>query len=179
MHVLRLRVGRPRLDGSVSQDSGPSRAAIHATGRPRALLACSLAWLLPGAGHFFLGRRGRGAAFLAIVLATYLVGLGLDGRAYLADREHPLTALATFANVGIGPLDVLQRRATYDRLVWRLPSGPERETLLAAMRTRVRSQHSDYGSAFLLTAGLMNLLLILDAYDVAIGRKGMLEEAPD
>lgn len=118
-------------------------------------------------------------AFLGIVVTTYLIGLGLDGRAYLADREHPLTALATFANVGIGPLDVLQRRATYDRLVWQLPADPAREPLLAAMRTRVRSQNSDYGTAFLLTAGLMNLLLILDAYDVAVGRKATLEEQPE
>ena len=148
-------------------------------GRQHALVSCALAWLLPGAGHFYLGRRRRSLAFLGIVLATYLFGLGLDGRAYLADREHPLTALATFANVGIGPLDLLQRHATYDRFVWQLPAGPEREPLLAAMRARVRSQYSDYGSAFLLTAGLMNLLLILDAYDVAVGRKTTLEELPE
>ena len=163
----------------MSQDPGSSRAAALDEGRPLALLSCALAWLLPGAGHFFLGRRRRGLAFLGIVLTTYLVGLGLDGRAYLADREHPLTALATFANVGIGPLDLLQRHATYDRFVWLLPPGPAREPLLAAMRARVRSRHSDYGSAFLLTAGLMNLLLILDAYDIAVGRKGTLEEQPE
>ena len=163
----------------MSQDPGSSRGAPLGTGRRLALLSCALAWLLPGAGHFFLGRRTRGMAFLGIVVTTYLIGLGLDGRAYLADREHPLTALATFANVGIGPLDVLQRRATYDRLVWQLPADPAREPLLAAMRTRVRSQNSDYGTAFLLTAGLMNLLLILDAYDVAVGRKATLEEQPE
>jgi hypothetical protein len=163
----------------LSQDPGSSHAGAPEHGRPRALLSCALAWLLPGAGHFFLGRRRRGLAFLGIVLATYLLGLGLDGRAYLADREHPLTALATFANVGVGPLDLLQRHATYDRFVWQLPAGPAQEPLLAAMRTRIRSQYSDYGSAFLLTAGLMNLLLILDAYDVAVGRKATLEEQPE
>jgi TM2 domain-containing membrane protein YozV len=142
-----------------------------------ALVPCVLAWLLPGAGHFYLGRRLRGISFLAIVLITYVLGLSLDGRAYIADRLHPLTYLATFANIGLGPLDILERRATYGELVWRLPQGPAGEVLLDRMRDRVRSGRSEYGTTFLLTAGLMNLLLILDAFDVATGRKAPPKEA--
>jgi hypothetical protein len=41
----------------------------------------------------------------------------------------------------------------------------------------VRSPNNEYGTTFLLTAGLMNLLLILDAWDVARGRKGPLPES--
>lgn len=140
-------------------------------GGSRAAAACLLAWLAPGAGHYYLGRRARGLAFCGIVVASLALGLWLDGRAYLADAEHPLTYLATFANLGLGPLDLVQRQATFERLVWRLPQGAEREALLASMRRKVRSQHNEYGTAFLLTAGLMNLLLILDAYDIASGRK--------
>ena len=149
------------------------------TGPRTALVPCILAWLVPGAGHFYLGRRIRATAFFAIVLLTYALGLALDGRAYIADRLHPLTYLATFANVGMGPLDLIQRETTYGELAWRLPQGPAGEILLQRMRARVRTGTSEYGTTFLLTAGLMNLLLILDAFDVATGRKSEpLEEEP-
>ena len=150
-------------------------------GARAAILPCALAWLVPGAGHFYLGRRKRGIAFLAIILATFSLGLALDGRAYLADSEHPLTYLATFANVGLGPLDLLQREATYEELVWFLPRRRDRppprpptregQVLLQRMRRLINSPTNEYGTTFLLTAGLMNLLLILDAFDVATGRK--------
>ena len=140
--------------------------------RSGVMVACALAWVVPGAGHFYLGRRRRGLAFFAIVIVTFLLGLQLDGRAYLADSEHPLTYLATFANLGLGPLDLVQREATYDELLWRLPSVPRRKKLvLDRMRRKVHSPTNEYGTTFLLTAGLMNLLLIMDAFDVAMGRK--------
>lgn len=152
---------------------GVERAAGERGAEPRAaLLPCALAWLVPGGGHFYLGRRLRGLGFFAVVLVTYSFGLVLEGRAYVADPEHPLTYLATFANLGIGPLDLIQREATYQQLVWRLPRGPAGQAVLERMRSRVRSRTSEYGTMFLLTACLMNLLLILDAFDVATGRKG-------
>ena len=75
------------------------------------------------------------------------------------------------------PLDLLQREATYDELIWRLPAGPRREALLQRMRQRVSSPNNEYGTTFLLTAGLMNILLILDAWDVACGRKDPFPDA--
>jgi len=137
----------------------------------RALIPCLLAWVVPGAGHFYLGRRRRAVAFFCIVVVTFLLGLALNGRAYLADPEHPLTYLATFTNVALGPLDLVQREATYDQLVWRLPPGPRRGVLLSRMRQKVNSPNNEYGTTFLLTAALMNILLILDAFDIATGRK--------
>ena len=136
------------------------------------LIPCFLAWLVPGAGHFYLGRRRRGVLFFAVVLATFSLGLVMQGRTYVVDRQHPLTYLATFANIGLGPLDLIGRERTFDRLVWRLPRGPERRVLLERMRERIRSPWNEYGTTYLMTAALMNLLLILDAYDVARGRKG-------
>ena len=136
------------------------------------LIPCTLAWLLPGAGHFYLGRRRRAVFFFAIVLATMSLGLTLDGRTYVYDKGHPLTYLATFANVGLGPLDLIGRKLTYDRFVWGLPAGPERGILLDKAREKIRSRNNEYGTTYLMTACLMNLLLILDAFDIAKGRKG-------
>lgn len=136
------------------------------------LVPCVLAWLLPGAGHFYLGRRRRAIFFFIIVLVTLTLGLWMDGRTYAYERGHPLTYLATFANVGLGPLDLIGRVMTYDRLVWRLPSDRSRAELVDRLREKIRSPFNEYGTTYLMTACLMNILLILDAFDVAKGRKG-------
>jgi len=143
------------------------------------LIPCVLAWLVPGAGHFYLGRRRRAVFFFVIVLITLTLGLWMDGRTYVYDRGHPLTYLATFANVGLGPLDLVGRRMTYDRLVWRLPSDRSRAELVDKLRDKIRSPLNEYGTTYVMTACLMNLLLILDAFDVAKGRKeGVLRPDP-
>lgn len=139
-----------------------------------AFVACVLAWIVPGAGHFYLGKRKRAAVFFGVVFATFLLGLMNEGRAYLADRQQPLTYLATLTNVATGPLDFLSRRATYHRLAYKLPleeNSPQAQALLADMRRKVAEVTDEYGTTYLLTAGLMNMLLILDAFDIAIGRK--------
>jgi len=92
-------------------------------------------------------------AFALIVTVAFLLGLSFDGRLYTVEAGQPLTILATFAVYGAGLLNVAAR------LLSESPGG----TIL--------SPTYEYGCAYLLTAGLMNLLLVLDAYDIASGRK--------
>jgi len=142
--------------------------------RGRVALACVLAWALPGAGHFYLGKRTKGILFLAIVLTTFLAGLGLQGRVYLANAEQPLSYLATFANVALGPLDLVGRQITYARILYRFPSEMEPglyQEIQDRNRERILAETHEYGTTFVLTAGLMNILLILDVFDFGIGRK--------
>ena len=117
------------------------------------VLAMALAWAVPGLGHFYLGRRRTAAAFLVLVTATFLAGLSFQGRLYSIERGQPLTILATFAVYGAGLLNIAARALSES------PVG----TILAPTY--------EYGCTYLLTAGLMNLLLILDAHDIARGRK--------
>jgi hypothetical protein len=112
-----------------------------------------LAWLVPGLGHFYLGRRRTAIAFAVIVALTFLAGLSFQGRLYTIEDGQPLTILATFAVYGAGLLN-LAARALLEN-----PGG----TILAPT--------FEYGCAYLLTAGLMNLLLVLDAHDIAAGKK--------
>lgn len=142
--------------------------------RGRVALACVIAWLVPGGGHFFLGKKAKGAIFLSIVLITFSVGIMLQGRVYLANREQPLSYLATFANVALGPLDLVGRQATYSRIIYALPSEQDADAyrdVLARMRSKILSVTHEYGTTFMLTAGLMNILLMLDVFDIGIGRK--------
>jgi hypothetical protein len=115
--------------------------------------AMALAWLFPGLGHFYLGRRRTAVAFAVIVTATFLTGLSFQGRLYTVEGGQPLTILATFAVYGAGLLNIAARALSEN------PGG----TILAPTY--------EYGCAYLLTAGLMNLLLVLDAWDIATGRK--------
>ncbi|MEE9217542.1 MAG: DUF6677 family protein [Acidobacteriota bacterium] len=140
----------------------------------RTALACALAWLVPGAGHLYLRRPLKATLFFCLVLVMFFLGVSLHGRAHLMGEEQPLlSTLAAFANIATGPLDLLARTGTYHKIIYRLPpkEHPDHDELVERIRARVLEPTYEYGTIFILTAGLMNILLILDAFDIAIGRK--------
>ena len=150
------------------------QAAPRARSAAAPLAACFLAWLLPGLGHLYLGKKTRGAVFFAVVTAMFGLGVASDGAASLLEERQPLTFLATFDNLATGPIDLISRYLTYGSIVYSLPGdegNPRRTELVERLRSKVRSVTYEYGNTFLLTAGLMNILLIFDAFDVATGRK--------
>ena len=132
---------------SSNRELVPPAAAVSPA---MAYLAVVLAWLVPGAGHVFLGRRGRGIAFLLIVLATAAVGWLLEGQLYRG-VSHPIELLATLACAGMGLPYFLLYALGYNG--------------------DIDAAGFEYGKAFLLTAGLMNILLMLDIWDIASGEK--------
>ncbi len=115
-------------------------------------LAAIFAWLLPGGGHLLLGRRRRALVFFVLVALALAFGIYLHGDMPWVWRGSPLRTLATLACLGNG----------VGYLALRFGFGIEGD---------VQAPGHDYGSAFILTAGLMNLLLILDAWDIARGSK--------
>lgn len=121
--------------------------------RLRAAIAMVLALLVPGAGHFFLGRRARAMAFFAIVAFVFFVGLAVDGNMYTLreGRAQILTFLASLGSMGSGLLYFAGQAL-----------GAE---------GNIRGALFEYGRTFTLTAGLMNLLLVLDCWDIAVRGK--------
>ncbi len=65
-------------------------------------LAAVLAWLVPGAGHVYLGRRSRGVAYLLLVAASLVIGCSLHGRLWSPAPGEPLSVLATLGSMGMG-----------------------------------------------------------------------------
>ena len=122
----------------------------------RKAYACSLLTLLvPGLSHWCLGRRGRAAAFFGIVTATFLVGLSLHGALFPFGAPNWLYRLGAVAQTGLGSFYLLGRALN-----------------LGALSTiDVADVMFGYGNTFLVSAGLMNMLLMMDAYDIAVGRK--------
>lgn len=152
----------------------PDRASRDPQGREtlvRTWVAVLAGWLVPGLGHVLLGRVARGAVFAALVFSCFGLGLAHDGRLALRDPRQPLlTTLQVGANLGVGPADVVARWAVYGSPAYALspiPGHPASTTRLEQFRERARSGLSNYGTAYLWTAGLMNLLLLLDIWDIA------------
>ncbi len=116
------------------------------------VLLCLASWAIPGAGHLWLGRRSKGLVFLIALPLMFFIGLSIRGRLFPFDWSEPLVALAAAADLGIG--------ATYFIA-----------STLGYGVGDVRAVTYEYGNAFLIVAGLLNLLVVIDAYDVAMGRK--------
>ena len=110
------------------------------------------AWLLPGGGHLWQRRWGRGALLLASIGLMFSMGLAMGGRFFQITPGNLVETLGFLGDLGSGLLFLAARFLGYDAAVSPLPA-------------------TDYGTKFLLVAGLLNVLCILDAYDIAIGKK--------
>jgi len=126
---------------------------VRPTAEPGTLvLVCLAAWAIPGAGHLWLGRRQKAFFFLAALLVMFLLGLLLQGRIFPFDFSEPLVGLAAIADLGLGVPWLLAR-------------------LLDAGAGTVTAATYEYGNCYLIVAGLLNFLVMLDAYDIGKGRK--------
>ena len=116
------------------------------------MLLCLASWAIPGAGHLWLGRRTKGLVFLLALPMMFAIGLAIHGRLFPFEMSEPLVGLGALADVGIGLTYFIAASLGY--------GGGQ-----------VRSVTYEYGNTFLIVAGLLNLLVVIDAYDVALGRK--------
>jgi hypothetical protein len=127
--------------------------AADRTQTPGATYAiCAAAWAVPGAGHLWLGRRQKGLTFLVLLPLMFAVGIWLEGRLFPFEVAQPLVALAALADLGLG-----------------IPYAVAKA--FGAGAGRVVAITYEYGNAFLIVAGLLNMLVVLDAFDIAQGRK--------
>ena len=117
-----------------------------------AVIVCLVAWVVPGAGHLWLGRLSKGCIFFVALLAMFSIGLMLEGELFSIEPSQPLVALAALADLGIG--------ASY---------------FIAQMFGfgvgRVVATTYEYGNSFLIVSGLLNMLVVLDVFDLALDRK--------
>jgi hypothetical protein len=133
------------------------------------------AWAVPGLGHILLGRVRRGLLFALLIWGSFALGLAHDGRLALVDPRQPLLSrLQVVANLGVGPADAVARFVVYGKFVYAfqgVPAWQSEDRVERIFRERARSGVSIYGTAYLWTAGLMNLLLLFDVWDIGTRRK--------
>jgi hypothetical protein len=120
----------------------------------RAVPACLLAWLVPGAGHLYLRRTGKGLALLLAIGLMFVLGVVMDARLQLyLGLDDPLAFLRSLAQMALGLPYILARLLGFEQGV-------------------VTSATHEYGNTFTEVGGLLNILVMLDVYDTALGRKG-------
>lgn len=119
-------------------------------------LVLALAWLLPGAGHFLLGRRGRGALIAGSVLLMFILGLLMRGAMFHPASGDVLTTLISWG----GFIGNLAAGFPYLLTVWLGYSQPD-----------VAGHVYDYGAKFLVAAGLLNILAMVDVHEILKGKK--------
>ncbi|MBI5086267.1 MAG: hypothetical protein HZB13_16930 [Acidobacteria bacterium] len=116
----------------------------------------AIAWLVPGGGHFYLKRTYRGLILSGCTVVMFLLGIMMRGYLFQPMTGDLLTTLiyvgGYIANMSTGLLYILAKMFGYD--------APD-----------VAGHTVDYGTKFLAAAGLFNLLAIVDAFEIAAGRK--------
>ena len=115
----------------------------------RTITAMVFAYLVPGAGHLYLRRTAKAVTFFIIVVVMFAIGLAVDGDLYTVGHTGGslLKLLAALGSMGSGALYFI--------------------AVAMGAHGDVTSITYEHGTAFTITAGLMNLLLVLDAFDIA------------
>ena len=136
----------------MEQAESGARPAPKEAGLPRVIAACVAGLLVPGLGHAVLQKWDRAIVFLCSISLMFAIGIYLDGRLFDPDFTDLFSTLKFIADAGSGLLYWL---------CW-----------LRGMGAGSPGVYSyDFGNIFIYVAGLLNMLVIVDAFDIAIGRK--------
>ena len=117
-----------------------------------AVLAPAIGWLIPGAGHMIQKRWIRGALLFVSIVTLFLLGLAMQGRIYKANGGDILDMLGFVGDVGAGALYLLTLANDWGQ-------------------GAIAFATADYGTKFMIVAGLLNFISVADAYHIAIGKK--------
>lgn len=120
------------------------------------LPAVALAWLVPGGGHFLLKKPGRGALIAGSVALMFLLGLMMRGALFQPQGGDLLTTVIYWG----GFLGDMMSGLLYFVTVWLGYDQPD-----------VAGAAHDYGAKFLVAAGLLNILAMVDVFEIATGKK--------
>ncbi len=117
-----------------------------------AVIAPAIAWFIPGAGHLIQKRWVRGFLIMASITVMFVLGLLMQGRVYHPNGGDILDMLGFVGDVGAGSLYIVTRMQGWGH-------------------GAIAHATADYGTKFLIVAGLLNFICAADAYHIAIGKK--------
>ena len=128
-----------------------SKAAL-AGSQSMSVIAPAIGWLIPGAGHLIQKRWIRGLLIMASITTMFILGLMMQGRVYRPNGGDILDILGFVGDVGAGGLYIITRVQDWGH-------------------GAIAHATADYGTKFLIVAGLLNFICAGDAYHIAIGKK--------
>lgn len=109
-------------------------------------------WLVPGAGHLLLKKWTRAALIFISIVSMFGIGLALKGKVYSPNTAELLDMLNFAGDLGAGLLYVIAR-------------------VFDLGQSAVQIAIADYGTKFIVVAGLLNIVAAVDAHSLATGRK--------
>jgi hypothetical protein len=140
-----------------TQNGAPAKSAPAAkvqsppfTAQQAGIIAA--AWLLPGAGHLIQKRWIRGFLLMAAIFTMFICGLKMEGKVYAFNTGDLLEILGFFGDLGSGGLYLLARTMNWGH-------------------GNIARAVADYGTKYIIVAGLLNIVAIVDAYHIYIGKK--------
>ena len=116
------------------------------------VMAPALAWFIPGAGHLIQRRWIRGLLLMGSIVTMFVLGLLMQGHIYQPNGGDILDILGFIGDVGAGGLYVLTQAMNWGQ-------------------GAISHATADYGTKYLIVAGLLNFISVADAYHIAIGKK--------
>ncbi len=128
-----------------------TQVAVKTSAMPP-LLVLLAGWLIPGAGHFLLRKWIRGLLLFGSILAMFFIGIALHGKIFSPNTGDLLDILNFVGDLGAGILYILAR-------------------VLDLGAATVQIAVADYGTKFIVVAGLLNVIAAVDAHSLATGRK--------
>ncbi len=111
-----------------------------------------LGWLVPGGGHFLQKKWWRGLLLALSVFAMFVLGVLMEGKVYAFNTGDILDILGFVGDIGAGLLYIVTRTMDWGK---------------GAIAVAV----ADYGTKYIIVAGLMNIISAVDAYNIAVGKK--------
>jgi hypothetical protein len=150
------------MDGTTSPDALAHDSAGNGAGANQRVVRRDVlapfiavaAWIVPGLGHLVLRRWGRALIFFLSVGGLAIAGYLLRGNVFPPRTGEPFGTLGFLADAGAGIFYFLSRFFE--------TAGPD-----------VSRAAGDYGTRFIAAAGIVNLLSVFDAYEIALGRRTM------
>ncbi len=137
---------------STDKISEKSTAVAESTPGVMSIVAPAVGWLIPGAGHLVQKRYGRGVLLMASIVSMYMIGIAMQGHVYTPNGGDLLDILSFLGDACAGGLYIVSRALDWN------PGLISKAT-------------ADYGSKFIVVAGLLNFISAADAYHIAIGKK--------
>jgi hypothetical protein len=141
-------MANPRSKSNVATaEAEPARPITTMT-----VVAPAIGWLIPGAGHLVQKRWARGALLLVCISTMYVLGLMMQGHVYQPNSGDVLDILGFVGDVGAGGFYIVTRAMDWGQGM-------------------IKKATADYGTKFIIVAGLLNFITAVDAYHIAIGKK--------
>jgi|ERR1700741_3574231 hypothetical protein len=143
--MANISTAKPKVDSD-------KPAAAETTLTAMSVLVPALGWLIPGAGHLIQKRWIRGLLLMVSIVSMFLLGLAMQGRVYKPNSGDILDILGFVGDLGAGGLYIVSRAMDWGQAA-------------------IAHATADYGTKYLIVAGLLNFIAVADAYHIAIGKK--------